>query len=83
MDYRTHLLTLARAYGDATHRSLARVSTLVRNDGKFFRRLNEGAGCTMDTYAKCLRWFADHWPHDRSWPDGVPRPAADDDRKAA
>ena len=83
MDYRSHILTLANAYCIATNRSLARVSTIVRNDGKFFRRLGEGAGCTMDTYAKCLRWFSEHWPEGLPWPDGVPRPAEEDDRRVA
>ena len=83
MDYRDHILTLANAYCEATGRSLARVSTIVRNDGKFFRRLGEGAGCTMDTYAKCLRWFSEHWPEGLPWPDGVPRPAGEDSREAA
>ena len=83
MNYRAHILTLARLYCEATGRSLSRVSTVVRNDGKFFRRLDEGAGCTMDTYGKCLRWFSEHWPEGTSWPDGVPRPPGDDDREAA
>ncbi len=83
MDYREHILTLADAYCIATNRSLARVSTIVRNDGKFFRRLREGAGCTMDTYQKCLRWFSEQWPDGLPWPDDVPRPHKEHDRWVA
>lgn len=75
MDYRGHLLSLAEAYAAATKRSLARVSTLVRNDGKFFDKLKEGKDCTMGTYQSSLQWFSDNWPTDTAWPEGVPRPA--------
>lgn len=74
MDYKTDLLAVARAFGNATSRSLARVSTMVRNDGKFFDRLERGAGCTMATYQICMQWFADNWPDAAAWPDGVARP---------
>ena len=78
MDYRANLLTVAKAYGHATNRSLARVSTLVRNDGKFFDRIEKGAGCTMATYGLCMRWFSKNWPAGAEWPEGVDRPTADE-----
>lgn len=74
MDYKADLLTVARAFGNATNRSLSRVSTMVRNDGKFFDRLDRGAGCTMATYEICMQWFANHWPDGVEWPSGVARP---------
>jgi len=74
MDYRSQLLVLGRAYAEATGRSLPRVATQVRNDGKFFKRLEDGGGCTMDTYGRCIQWFADNWPTSADWPDGVGRP---------
>jgi len=73
MDYRADLLSVARAFGQATNRSLPRVSTMVRNDGKFFDRLERGAGCTMATYEACMRWFTSNWPEGVDWPDGVAR----------
>ena len=76
MDYRETLLTVAHAYCVATDLSLARVSTLVRNDGKFFKRMAEsGAGCTMATYEAAMRWFVQHWPTDKEWPMGIDRPS--------
>lgn len=74
MDYRSRLTTLADRYARATNRSLARVSTLVRNDGKFFDRLKDGRGCTVDTYESSLQWFSDHWPAGEPWPKGIMRP---------
>lgn len=75
MDYRETLLTVARAYSAAAGLSMARVSTLVRNDGKFFKRMEEsGAGCTMATYEAAMRWFAQHWPGTADWPAGADRP---------
>lgn len=74
MDYRQQLLKLADDYSAGTGRSLARVATLVRNDGKFFKRLKLGAGCTMDTYERSLKWFSEHWPEGADWPVGIERP---------
>lgn len=74
MDYRARLLTIARSYCDATGLSMARVATLVHNQGAFFRRLEGGAGCTVDTYEKCLQWFSDHWPEGVQWPHCAARP---------
>jgi hypothetical protein len=74
MDYRTQLLTLAAAYSGATHRSEARLATLVANDGKFFARIRDGASCSVDTYLKSKSWFADNWPEGLAWPEGVDRP---------
>lgn len=74
MDYRSHLLAVADAYCAATGLSLARVSTLVHNDGKRLRRMREGAGCKMDTFVKAMQWFSDRWPAGTKWPTGVARP---------
>ncbi len=74
MDYRQRLLAVARGYCNATGLSLARVATKVHNHGAFFKRLEGGAGCTVDTYEKCLQWFSDNWPAGTKWPAGVMRP---------
>ena len=29
----------------------------IANDGKFFGRLANDGGCTMDTYLKAMDWF--------------------------
>ncbi|MBM2357695.1 hypothetical protein JQX14_24450 [Sulfitobacter pseudonitzschiae] len=68
------LKVLAEAY--AAHRglTLATVSTYAANDGKFFRSLDEGAGCTLKRAEHLVRWFSDHWPADLTWPSDIPRP---------
>lgn len=73
MDYRIQLCTLAEAYAEATGRSVARVATIVHNQGQFFDGLSQGKACTVDTYMKVLRWFSENWPEDAAWPEGVPR----------
>lgn len=75
MDYRTRLLMLARAYCAAQKISMARVATVVHDQGAFFKRLESGAGCTVDTYEKFLQWFSDNWPNAKAWPAEIARPA--------
>ncbi|HEX2114218.1 MAG TPA: hypothetical protein VHM01_07415 [Alphaproteobacteria bacterium] len=74
MDYRDEMLTLARLYCQRTGLSLARIATLVRNQGAFFKHIEDGKGCTVDTYNKVMRWFAERWPNDLAWPEGIGRP---------
>lgn len=71
MDYRTQLLALAETYGAATGRSMARVATLAVNQGAFFDRLRNGSSCSVDTYLAVKAWFAENWPADATWPEGV------------
>jgi len=74
MEYRSRLLLVAQTFAEVQHLSLARVSTKVRNDGKFFDRIEKGAGCTVDTYELVMQWFSDRWPGGVAWPEGVDRP---------
>ena len=65
------LLIVSRIYRDAvaTHsgRSLARVATIVANNGSFFDRLERGATCT----ARNLERFAAHFGDPANWPNGI------------
>ena len=74
MEYRAQLIALAEAFGAATQRSEARVATMAAKDGKFFRLVRAGKGCTVDTYLAIKQWFADNWPAELPWPEGVDRP---------
>lgn len=74
MDSRLILLTVARAYSAASGRSLARVATLIHDQGALFKKLDAGGSCTIDTYDKAMRWFSDNWPDDLPWPEGIFRP---------
>lgn len=66
---RNMLLTIADSYSDAVTahggRSLARVSTIVLNQGGFFHRLRSGKTCTLDSFEMLVRWFAEpeNWPN--------------------
>lgn len=74
MDYREEMLTLARLYSERTKRSLARIGTLVHNQGAFFNKLEDGKTVTVETYQKVLRWFSKNWPADLEWPAEIARP---------
>lgn len=69
------LLLLANTY--AAHRglALATVSTYAATDGKFFRRLSEGAGCTIAKADRITGWFDVNWPSDLDWPSSISRPS--------
>lgn len=70
----SELVDLAEAYG--THRGLklSTVSTYAAADGKYFKNLKDGAGCTLRKAAALIQWFSDHWPADLEWPRSIPRP---------
>jgi hypothetical protein len=68
------LLRLARAYSDHVGRSLVTVGVKATNNDKVFTRLAAGKTCTVRTLERAAAWFADNWPADLPWPEGVPRP---------
>lgn len=76
MTLKQTLLAVADIYvGEAeVHggKSLARISTIVLNQGGFFDRLRSGKTCTLDSFEAVLRWFsdADNWPA-RSIPEQI------------
>jgi len=75
MEYREQLLALVKAYCSRPGApSEARIATVIRNQGAFFLKIAHGASCTVDTYLQVKEWFADHWPSDLAWPEGVDRP---------
>lgn len=69
-----HLITLAEEM--AAHRglSLSTISTYAAGDGKFFRKLKDGSGCTVARAARVFGWFSENWPADLEWPRQIPRP---------
>lgn len=74
MEYRQQLLTLSETLCRHTGRSEARLATIIRNQGAFFTKVRNGAGCTVDIYLQVKRWFSENWPEGLAWPEGVDRP---------
>ena len=70
----TDLLTLANAMIRHHNWSLSTVAIYAANDGKFFRRIEDGGGCTLRTAQRVLTWFHENWPEDLEWPRTIPRP---------
>lgn len=77
------VLALAEVYCAATGRSEARVATIVRNHGGFFRKLREGGDCTTKNAEATIAWFSENWPAGCAWPESVPRPPASRPEAAA
>lgn len=75
MDTVPDIIRLMDAYCGATGRSRARVSTLIWDHGARAARIAAGAGYTVRTRDRGVRWFSDHWPEGAEWPDDIPRPA--------
>ncbi len=69
------LLRLGEIWSQTDGRSLARLSTIVVNDGAFFERIaNPDKGCSSRTIETFLSFFRDG----ASWPDGrIPQEAVD------
>lgn len=68
------LLTVARLYSSAREISLARLATLIFNDGKKFDLIEAGKDLGTKSHDKAMQWFSDRWPDDADWPEGVTRP---------
>lgn len=75
MTLKEQLLTVAHAYCEAVERSPARISTIIFNDGKTLRLIEEkGADLGIKRFEYAMAWFSSHWPDKTKWPAGVPRP---------
>lgn len=68
----SHLLTLARAYGDASNLGLLQVGRLATGNNRIFVRLAEGHGCNIRTAEQAMLWFVQNWPEGTPWPLAVP-----------
>lgn len=60
MDLKAELLAEADAYCTEAGISRARLATLVANDGKFFNRIDAGAGLTIKMFERFKTYFRDH-----------------------
>ena len=76
------LITVAQAYCKARNLSLARVSTLVFNEGKKLTAIASGSvDLGTRRFENAMRWFSSNWPSGCDWPRDVPRPDIFDDHQ--
>lgn len=68
------LLVVARAYCAARGLSMARVSTLVFNEGKKLGLIEGGSDLTTKNLERAMQWFSDRWPEGANWPADIARP---------
>jgi hypothetical protein len=73
VDLTEQMLVTANVFAAATARSRATLATKLRNDGKFFDRVEAGGGVLLQHYEQVMRWFSDNWPAAVPWPAGVLR----------
>ena len=83
MNQRIALLLLSESYSEMVGISEARISTLIFNHGARIKRIREGAGLTVASAEKAVKWFSDHWPATLDWPTDIPRPTPSLDSTAA
>ena len=77
------LTKIATEYAQQTGLKLSTVSTYAANDGKFFKSLSEGAGCTLRKADRVIQWFDENWPADLEWPQDIPRPSLNKSKRKA
>lgn len=80
---KNHLVLLCDAFAGHKNISHWRVSYLAKGNGQFFKRLREGASCTLRTASEVTQWFSDNWPVDLEWPEGIHRPTPSGTEDAA
>lgn len=71
------LIAVATQYCDQTGRSVARVSTIIFNDGKKLGLIGAGGDLNTRSFEKAMAWFSENWPAGADWPEGVTRPLAE------
>jgi hypothetical protein len=75
MQMTDQLTHVARAFCEARGLSLARVSTLVFNDGKKLDAVAfKGADLATGKFEYAMGWFSNNWPEGAVWPAGIDRP---------
>ncbi|MCW4114771.1 hypothetical protein NPA31_007315 [Aurantimonas sp. MSK8Z-1] len=68
------LLDLADRYGAAAGLTRRQVSWRIFADTKKLDALAQGGDLTTGRYHDALAAFAETWPADLAWPDGIARP---------
>lgn len=74
-------LVLGSIYAEHIDRSLFTVAKRIGVHSRFFLRLAENLGCSVDTFNQAMGWFDENWPTDLAWPVDVPRPSQAPKRK--
>jgi hypothetical protein len=71
-----NLLRCAKSYAEAKGMELSTLARLSAGDWRFFSNLQaDEKTFTARKYDHVIQWFSDHWPADKSWPEGISRPA--------
>lgn len=72
-ELKSNLIACFEAFIAKTKRSPATVAQASAGDWRFFDRIR-GGSFTARKYDLIMCWFAENWPDDAEWPDGITRP---------
>lgn len=68
---------LSETYCEAANVPLTRVSRTVFGDQRRLDRVfSDQVSLTIPSFERLVEWFADNWPDDLAWPEGIERPVA-------
>ena len=65
---REHLNVIANQYYELTGWTPSHIGAHALGDATFFRRLNQGAGFTVATYDRLIKWSVKQWPDGYRFP---------------
>ena len=71
------LITVSKAYSEATGTSLSTLSTKLFNGGGRLQAIASGGDLNTRNFESAMRWFSQNWPSELPWPAGVGRPVTD------
>lgn len=60
MSWREDVLRTASEWEKKTGRKRSGAASEIMNDAKFFDRIEDGGGCTVDTLERVERWFKEN-----------------------
>lgn len=61
-NYRTELLSLVDSFCELTGMTREYVAGKVVKDRRFFSNIEDGSGCTVETYLRVKQWLEDNMP---------------------
>ena len=73
-ELKSHLRSVFAVFEAASPLAGTTIWARAVGDARFLDRLESGAGFTVKTYDRAMRWFSDNWPTHSNWPEGVERP---------
>jgi hypothetical protein len=72
---RKNLIKITETFARHSGLGVATVARRFLGDSKLFARIHDGGTFSVRFYDRAVSRFAEMWPADADWPDGIPRPS--------